>query len=381
MPTSPDTFTVTSNGIGSIGIDYVDPNTDPDEDIVYAFVTFRPRIREGETIWAPGLTPPRGILLDDIRGRFAPEDGKLRTIVAGPLNEKQRITITGDPSGGTWPLSFDGVGPATGIAHNAIPSAVQAKLESLANIEPGDVFVSGATTNEKQQIAIGGGATGGTFRARFNGSAYADSGAFPRMASSQTFKNLLQALPTIGSGNVSVVGPAGGPWVVEYTGALAGQNQPLLEIETTNLTGGTPTANVTTPIPGTSGSPYTVTFQGQYAGVDVPLLASSGASLTPSGGVLIETLQTGTQDLGIKLVANTNLIDLDELIYDVEFKVPAQNIDNADDPDTNDGTDNDSKERIIKPFAILAPTTTGQTIDLATVTKLPHRSTLAEWAE
>lgn len=363
MPTSPDYFTVTSDGIGAIGIDYVDADTDPDEDVVYAFVKFSPRLLEGQTIWAPGLTPPRGIILDPVKARFSPEDGRLRTIVAGPKNEKQRITITGNPTGGTWPLSFSGEGPVTGIAHNAIPSVVQAALETLPNIDPGDVYVSGATTNEKQQVAIGGGASGGTFRARFNGSAYADSGAFPRMASSQTMKNLLQALPTIGSGNCSVVGPAGGPWIVEFTGGLAGQNQPLLEIETTSLTGGTPTATVTTVIPGTSGSPYTVTFQGQYTAVDVPLLTSSGASLTPSGGVLIETTQTGTSDLGVKLVANTALIDLDELIYDVDITVP----------DSEENT----TDRRIRPFAIAAPTLTNQTVDLATVPKLPHRSEIA----
>ena len=363
MPASPDFFTVTSDGIGAIGIDYVDAGTDPDEDIVYAFVTFRPRLLEGQTIWAPGLTPPRGILLDDVKARFSPEDGRLRTIVAAPLNEKQRVTITGSPTGGTWPLSFDGEGPTAGIAHNAVPSAVQAALETLANIDPGDVYVSGATTNEKQQIAIGGGATGGTFKVAFNGSAFADCGAIPRMASSATLKGLLQAIPTIGAGNCAVVGPAGGPWVIEFTGALAGQDQPLMTVQTTALTGGTPSATVTTPIPGTSGSPYTVTFQGQYEAVDVPLMTSSGASLTPSGEVLIETTQTGTSDLGVKLVANTALIDLDELIYDIDITVP--------------DSDENTTDRVIRPFAIAAPTATGQTVDLATVEKLPHRSEIA----
>jgi hypothetical protein len=362
VPTSPDYFTVTSDGIGAIGIDYVDADTDPDEDILYAFVTFKPRLLPGQTLWAPGLTPPRGIILDPVKARFSPEDGRLRTIVAGPLNEKQRITITGDPSGGTWPLSWSGQGPTAGIAHNAIPSAVQAALETLSNIDPGDVYVSGATTNEKQQIAIT--ADGGTFRVKFNGSEYTDSGAFPRMASSQTMKNLLQALPTIGAGNCTATGPAGGPWVIEYTGGLAGQNQPLLEIETTSLTGAGVDADVTTVIPGTSGSPYSVTFQGQYEAVDVPLLTSNdGADLTPSGGVLIETTQIGTSDLGVKLVANTNLIDLDELIYDIEITVP--------------DSDENTSDRTIQPFAILAPTTTNQTIDLASVEKLPHRSLIA----
>lgn len=354
MPASPDTFTVTCNGIGAIGIDHVDPNTDPDEDIVYAFVWFRPRLDPGTVIWASGLTPPRGIQLDDIKARFSPEDGKLRTIIAGPVNEKQTITITGSPTGGSWPLTFDGQ-TVTGIAHNAAPLAVQNALESLPNIAVGDVYISGAATNEKQTITIGGGATDGNFKIAFNGSP--PSGFIPRNANSATVQGILQALSTIGSGGCSVTGAIGGPWTVEFTGPLAGADLPQMTGDATDLIGGTPTVNIATTVQGSSGGPYTVTFQGAYAGTDVPLLSSSGASLTPSGDVLIEPVTEGTQDLGVKLVANTSLIDLDELIYDIDFEIP-------------------ESDRIIKPFAILAPTTTAQTVDLATVTKLPHRSEL-----
>ncbi len=40
----------------------------------------------------------------------------------------------------------------------------------------------------------------------------------------------LEGLSTVGSGNVSVSGPAGGPWQVSFTGALATAKQPLLSI-------------------------------------------------------------------------------------------------------------------------------------------------------
>jgi hypothetical protein len=75
----------------------------------------------------------------------------------------------------------------------------------------------------------------------------------------------------------------------------------------------------------------------------------------------------GTADAGIKVVANTSVIEgPDELIYDIDFDVP-------------DSPENTS-DRVIRPFAITAPTIAGQTIDLATVTKLPHRSELGEFS-
>ena len=227
-----DYFTVTSSGIGAVGIDYVDADDLPDEAVVYAFVTFTPRLPTGTVIWAPTLTPPRGIQLDKVRARFSPEDGILRTIVGEAVNERQRITVTGDP----FTLSFDGAGPTTNLANTATALQVDAALEALPNIGPNDVFVSG---------------------------------------------------------------PNGGP--------------------------------------------YDVTFRTALAGTNVPQLSATNATIT--------TLTQGTLDAGVKLVANTSALDLDELIYDVSFVVP-------------------ESTRTIASFGILAPTTAGQTIDLASVTKL-----------
>lgn len=60
----------------------------------------------------------------------------------GPWNEKQSITITGTPTGGTFTLTYSGQTTA-GIAYNANAAAVQAALEALSNIAPGDVVVTG----------------------------------------------------------------------------------------------------------------------------------------------------------------------------------------------------------------------------------------------
>jgi hypothetical protein len=57
-------------------------------------------------------------------------------------DERQTVTITGTPTGGTFTLSYDGQTTA-GIAYNANAAAVQSALEALSNIGVGDVTVSG----------------------------------------------------------------------------------------------------------------------------------------------------------------------------------------------------------------------------------------------
>src|SRR4029077_9073462 len=114
-------FTVISDRLSSIEVDYVDLGQDPDEDIIYAFVDFIPREKPGTTHWLSGLTPPRGIQLDPIRGRYSPEDGKLRTIIAHPTNEQQLVTVTGNP----FTLNYAG-SPTANIAQGADPGVVEA---------------------------------------------------------------------------------------------------------------------------------------------------------------------------------------------------------------------------------------------------------------
>jgi hypothetical protein len=57
-------------------------------------------------------------------------------------NEVQSVAITGGPTGGTYTLTFSGQTTA-GIAYNATAAAVQAALEALTNIAPGDVVCAG----------------------------------------------------------------------------------------------------------------------------------------------------------------------------------------------------------------------------------------------
>lgn len=93
------------------------------------------------------------------------------------VNEVQRITITGTPTGGTFTLTFQG-NTTAGIAFNASAAAVVTALEALPNVDPGDVSATGgalpgatvdvtftgqyAGVNVAQMTGSAAGLTGGT---------------------------------------------------------------------------------------------------------------------------------------------------------------------------------------------------------------------------
>lgn len=57
--------------------------------------------------------------------------------------DKQTVTITGSPTGGTFTLTFGGQ-TTTGIAYNATTSAVQTALQALSSIGSGNATVTGS---------------------------------------------------------------------------------------------------------------------------------------------------------------------------------------------------------------------------------------------
>lgn len=115
---------------------------------------------------------------------------------------------------------------------------------------------TGAGTSEVQTVTISGGPTGGTFVLDFNGQPTTDLAFNATAASVQT---ALQALSTIGAGNATVTGSAGGPYTITFAGTLANTNVPQL-VAVSNLTGGTsPGVAVSTPTGGAAGQILKIT--------------------------------------------------------------------------------------------------------------------------
>lgn len=99
---------------------------------------------------------------------------------------------------------------------------------------PTDVYT--AAVNEVQTATITGSPTGGTFTLSFDG---ATTGALAYNASAATVQAALEALSTIGTGNVTVSGSAGGPYTITFVNAWGGQNVSAITKDVTGLTGGT----------------------------------------------------------------------------------------------------------------------------------------------
>ncbi|MCY2990951.1 MAG: hypothetical protein NTY19_24210 [Planctomycetota bacterium] len=90
------------------------------------------------------------------------------------------------------------------------------------------------TTNEIQLVALAH-AQGGTFQLAYRNHS---TQAIARAATAAVVEQQLAALTGIGADNVSVTGPAGGPWHVAFHGRLAGRNLESLSVDGAGLTGG-----------------------------------------------------------------------------------------------------------------------------------------------
>jgi RHS repeat-associated protein len=87
-----------------------------------------------------------------------------------------------------------------------------------------------------QQVALTGNPTGGTFTLTFNGQT---TSAIAYNASAATVQSALQALSSVGSGNALVAPGTSSGWVVRFAGTLAGSVQSAITGNGAGLTGGT----------------------------------------------------------------------------------------------------------------------------------------------
>jgi hypothetical protein len=91
--------------------------------------------------FSPSQTIARGTVIAQLTANGL----GIKYAIAG-TQEQQTVTITGTPTGGTFTLTSTRGGVSTttsAIAYNATAAAVQAALQALSNIGPGNVTVTG----------------------------------------------------------------------------------------------------------------------------------------------------------------------------------------------------------------------------------------------
>ena len=109
-----------------------------------------------------------------------------------------------------------------GVALIGIARGYKSFVESVT-INPDEVAVT--TRQTISLVDEEGGEPAGNFGLNFSGQPTA---GLPVTASSDAVEAALENLANIGTGNVSVEGPNGGPWIVTFTGVLNGVSQPLM---------------------------------------------------------------------------------------------------------------------------------------------------------
>lgn len=149
----------------------------------------------------------------------------------------------------------------------------------------GDVAIETTTSayagaNEKQQIELPSGVTGGTFTLTFDGQT---TSGIAYNASAATVQSALEALSNIDSGDVEVTGSAGGPWTVEFKATYAATDVPTITMDSSSLTAGT--VNVVETVKGSGGT-------NEIVRVTVNRLSS-----TPGGTPLDYVMTFGPSDI------------------------------------------------------------------------------------
>lgn len=160
-----------------------------------------------------------------------------RSLIAATAITAGQINVTGS-AGSPWTAEF--MSTNTGNAAPVI-SGVGTSLTGACSVTVATITNGAAAMNEQQTITLLGTITGGTFTLTFNGQT---TSTLAYNAANTDVQSALQALTTIGAGNATVSGSSGGPWIVTFTSALAGAEQPLIIGDATSLTS-TPAITVT----------------------------------------------------------------------------------------------------------------------------------------
>jgi hypothetical protein len=151
-----------------------------------------------------------------------------------------------------------------------LAKSLPVNLAANTNFARGTVLGELAGTNEQVQVAITGGPTGGTFTLTFGAQTTA---AIPYGASALQVQDALEALSTIGDGNIAVTGGwtgGGAVFLLEFRAALGATDVGAVTGSVASLTGGTPAIAITVPRNGAAGTP------GTWAAYDNDLTTGAG---------------------------------------------------------------------------------------------------------
>lgn len=212
---------------------------------------------------------------------------------AGVTKEVQSIEILGGPTGGDFTLEFDG-SVSDPIPWNVTPVELGVLLNSLSTIGAFNLSVDAQVKSEQQSIQITGEPTGGTFTLTFDGHTTDD---IPWNASALVVYAKLQELPGMELLSYSVTKKLFQPWspyIITFGGQFKGVNLEPMTGNGENLTGGAG-ADVVVSTVQQGSSKFKVKFITDLAGYNVPELVPDFSGLTGGNNpsVEVKTVEEG----------------------------------------------------------------------------------------
>lgn len=171
------------------------------------------------------------------------------------------------------------------------------KLPASVTYSAGAILGELIGNNEVQTVTITGSPSGGNFTLTFGGQTTAN---IAHNATAATVQSSLEALSTIGTGNVSVSGSAGGPYTVTFQNDLGYTNVAAMTTANTFTGGTSPASAVATTTAGSAGTPGTFSLYSSTAtnGAQLPKCILRFAVATDASGnhVLGDTSSGQVQD-------------------------------------------------------------------------------------
>jgi hypothetical protein len=280
----------------------------------------------------------------------------------GPYSREVQVFQLDNATGGTFTLTFAGQTTAP-ISFNASDQEVASKLVNLPAVGLFDVVVQSKISNEVQVVNLVGEPTGGTFTLTFDGHT---TRTIPWNSTELNVKLVLATLPNINVEDIEVTrdwfkpyspyvvhftglfsryngvnvpmmsgnadGLTGGaamdvvvkaqtegsrPYVVKFGGERTGQNVPELTVDTKGLTKGDPEgpeirSSVFTDVPGSN--PYQVRYRNNLSGINFPLLVVNTSKLTGFGEIGSRVWKTVE---GFTAPAENCVVDVDPRVEQV----------------------------------------------------------------
>lgn len=292
---------------------------------------------------------PLGTLISvegNIESQFATDAAA--TIDQAGINEVQRVAFDDVPDSGDFKLVF-GSETTVVIAFGATAAAVEAALENLSNIGVGNVSVTGDfPKNEIQRAAFSGTPISGSFKFVFGVDI---SAAILFSANAAAVEAALEAMPSIGVGNVSVSGTYATDFVITFIGALKFTDLALLTTTGNNLSdGGAVSIIVSTDQEGIPG--FDIEFQTDLGDQDIAdqvtftdnnlLIGATPIVITPStvtdgdepksGLVPLTAVNTGAKEAlaGTLNVIDTPVIGMDSFTNETDAVIGREKESDAD---------------------------------------------------